>query len=218
MAAKHNLRGPDAHYGGTLSRSGPAICGLEDRISSRRQPLSASLPMKIPVLGVLTAFMLAATAQAAPQAPEFTHSSQTEWLNSKPLRLDQLRGKVVLVEFWAFECINCRNTQPWLHAIQQRYADKDLVIISVHTPELPEERSIANVRAAVAEQKITNPVMVDGDYSYWKALDNEYWPAFYVIDKHGRIAATAIGEMHVGQARAAELQQAIEKELAADAS
>src|SRR5262245_24774464 len=170
------------------------------------------------VLSVLTAVTVACTAEAAPKAPEFTHASQAEWLNSKPLQLSELRGKVVLVEFWAFECINCRRTQPWLHAIQQRYADKDFVIVSVHTPELPEERSIANVRAAIAEQRITNPVMVDGDYSYWKAMNNEYWPAFYVIDKRGRIAATAIGEMHVGQARAVELEQAIEEQLAADAS
>ena len=178
--------------------------------------------MKIParLLSILTAaaLALACTAQAAQQAPEFTHSSQAEWLNSKPLRLSQLRGKVVLIEFWAFECVNCRRTQPWLHAIQQRYADQDFVVVSVHTPELPQERSITNVRTAVAEQKITNPVMVDGDYSYWKALDNEYWPAFYVIDKRGRIAARAIGEMHVGQARAAELEHEIEAQLAADAS
>lgn len=174
--------------------------------------------MKFPVVAAVAALALAGTAQAAPKAPEFTHPSQTEWLNSKPLRLSQLRGKVVLIEFWAFECVNCRRTQPWLHAIQERYADKDFVIVSVHTPELPDERSIANVRTAVGEQRITNPVMVDGDYSYWNAMKNQYWPAFYVIDKRGRIAAQAIGEMHVGQARAAELEQAIEAQLAADAS
>ena len=176
--------------------------------------------MKTPalILSVMTALTVACSTQAAPQAPEFTHSSQAEWLNSKPLQLLQLRGKVVLVEFWAFDCVNCRRTQPWLHAIQQRYADKDFVVVSVHTPELPEERSIANVRAAIAEQQITNPVMIDGDYSYWRAMNNEFWPAFYVIDKRGRIAATAIGEMHIGQARAAELEQAIEHQLAADAS
>lgn len=174
--------------------------------------------MKFPVVAAVAALALAGTAQAAPKAPEFTHPSQTEWLNSKPLRLSQLRGKVVLIEFWAFECVNCRRTQPWLHAIQERYADKDFVIVSVHTPELPDERSIANVRTAVGEQRITNPVMVDGDYSYWNAMKNQYWPAFYVIDKRGRIAAQAIGEMHVGQARAAELEQAIEAQIAADAS
>jgi thiol-disulfide isomerase/thioredoxin len=167
---------------------------------------------------LVAALVAGAAAQAAPKAPEFTHTSQADWLNSKPLRLSQLRGKVVLIEFWAFECVNCRRTQPWLHAIQQRYADKDFVIVSVHTPELPEERALANVRSAVTEQRITNPVMVDGDYSYWNAMQNQYWPAFYVIDKRGRIAARAIGEMHVGQARAAELEQAIEEQLAADAS
>jgi thiol-disulfide isomerase/thioredoxin len=177
--------------------------------------------MKFPLLtslALVAALGLAGVAQAAPKAPEFTHSSQAEWLNSTPLRLSQLRGKVVLIEFWAFECVNCRRTQPWLHAIQQRYADKDFVIVSVHTPELPEERSIANVRTAIAEQRITNPVMVDGDYSYWNAMKNQYWPAFYVIDKRGRIAARAIGEMLVGEARAQELEQAIEEQLAADAS
>jgi len=171
-----------------------------------------------PALALVAALCLTGGAQAAPKAPEFTHSSQAEWLNSTPLRLSQLRGKVVLIEFWAFECVNCRRTQPWLHAIQQRYADQDLVIVSVHTPELPEERSIANVRSAIAEQRITNPVMVDGDYSYWNALRNQYWPAFYVIDKRGRIAARAIGEMHAGETRAKELEQAIEQQLAADAS
>jgi len=177
--------------------------------------------MKFPRLAALAlsaTIGLPGAAQAAPRAPEFTHSSQAEWLNSTPLRLGQLRGKVVLIEFWAFECVNCRRTQPWLHAIQQRYADRDFVIVSVHTPELPEERSIANVRAAIAEQRITNPVMVDGDYSYWNAMKNQYWPAFYVIDKRGRIAARAIGEMHAGEARAQELEQAIDEQLAADAS
>jgi thiol-disulfide isomerase/thioredoxin len=178
--------------------------------------------MKTPALAsILVAaavLALGTPAHAAQKAPEFTHSSQAQWLNSKPLRLGQLRGKVVLIEFWAFECVNCRRTQPWLHAIQRRYADKEFVIVSVHTPELPEERSIANVRKAVAEQRITNPVMVDDDYSYWNAMQNQYWPAFYLIDKRGRIATRAIGEMHVGQARAAELERAIEEQLAADAS
>lgn len=170
------------------------------------------------MFAAVVALALACTAQAAPKAPEFTHTSQADWLNSKPLRVGQLRGKVVLVEFWAFECVNCLRSQPWLHAIQQRYADKDFVIVSVHTPELPEERSIDNVRKAVGQQRITNPVMVDGDYSYWNAMKNQYWPAFYVIDKRGRIADRAIGEMHIGEARAAELEKAIEEQLAADAS
>jgi thiol-disulfide isomerase/thioredoxin len=204
-----------------FSPTADRICGSTGKTTTRI-PCQHPYFMKIRAL-ILSAvaaagLAAAAAAQAAPKAPEFTHSSQADWLNSKPLRLRELRGKVVLIEFWAFECVNCRRTQPWLHAIQKRYADKEFVIVSVHTPELPEERSTANVRAAVAEQQIANPVMVDGDYSYWNAMKNQYWPAFYVIDKRGRIAARAIGEMHVGQARAAELERAIEAELAADAS
>jgi thiol-disulfide isomerase/thioredoxin len=143
-------------------------------------------------------------------APEFTHTASAEWLNSKPLRLEELRGQVVLVEFWAFDCVNCRRTVPWMHAMQKRYGDR-LVIVGVHTPELPEERVRKNVLAAIEAQKITYPVMLDDDYSYWKALDNQYWPAFYVIDRQGRIAAKAIGEMHVGDARAADFERQIDR-------
>jgi thiol-disulfide isomerase/thioredoxin len=146
---------------------------------------------------------------AANKAPEFTHASSAEWLNSKPLRLKNLRGKVVLIEFWAFDCVNCRRTVPWVHSLQERFGDR-LVIVGVHTPELPEERVTQNVVAAVQSQKIEYPVMLDADYSYWQALDNKYWPAFYVVDKRGRIAAEAIGEMHVGQPRAADFERKIE--------
>ena len=81
----------------------------------------------------------------------------------------------------------------------------------VHTPELPEERVTKNVLDAVRSQKITHPVMLDADYSYWAALDNKYWPAFYVVDKQGRIAAEAIGEMHVGDARAEQFERKIKR-------
>ena len=156
-------------------------------------------------------------ASAADKAPEFTHTSASEWLNSKPLRLKDLRGKVVLIEFWAFECVNCRRSAAWVHSVQERYADRGLVVVGVHTPELPEERSIDNVRKAVAAEKITHPVMVDGDYSYWQAMSNQYWPAFYVVDARGRIAARAIGEMHVGEPRARDFERDIEGVLGAGA-
>src|SRR5688500_5312089 len=141
----------------------PPIPRLNGRDPRRGPTYSRCMqtPALASILVAAAVLVLGTPACAAQKAPEFTHSSQAEWLNSKPLRLGQLRGKVVLIEFWAFECVNCRRTQPWLHAIQQRYADKDFVIVSVHTPELPEERSTANVRKAVAEQRITNPVMVE---------------------------------------------------------
>lgn len=157
---------------------------------------------------------VAITAQAAsPKAPEFTHVSSADWINSKPLRLKSLRGKVVLIEFWAFECVNCLRSAPWVHSMQKRFGDRGLVIVGVHTPEFPQERVAANVRRAMAEQKVSHPVMMDNDYSYWNALNNKYWPAFYVVDAKGRIVADAIGEMHVGQPRALELEREIEAAL-----
>lgn len=167
---------------------------------------------------LVMALLVAAVAHpavAADKAPEFTHTSASEWVNSKPLRLKDLRGQVVLIEFWAFECVNCLRSIAWVHSVQERYADRGLVVIGVHTPELPEERSTSKVRAAVAARKITHPVMVDGDASYWQAMRNKYWPAFYVIDAKGRIAARAIGEMHVGEPRAKDFEQEIEAVLAA---
>jgi thiol-disulfide isomerase/thioredoxin len=166
---------------------------------------------------LVLAFAVAWRAAAADKAPEFTHTSASDWLNSKPLRLKDLRGKVVLIEFWAFDCVNCRRSVAWVHSVQERYRDRGLIVVGVHTPELPEERSIDNVRAAVTAQSITHPVMVDGDYSYWQAMRNEYWPAFYVVDGRGRIAAHAIGEMHVNEPRAREFEQEIEEVLKTDA-
>jgi thiol-disulfide isomerase/thioredoxin len=175
-----------------------------------------ALPLRV-LRTAATALLLALavhSASAADKAPEFTHTSASEWLNSKPLRLKDLHGKVVLIEFWAFECVNCRRTVAWVHNVQERYADRGLIVIGVHTPELPEERSADNVRAAVATQKITHPVMLDGNYSYWQAIGNQYWPAFYVVDAQGRIAARAIGEMHVGEPRARDFEREIEDVLA----
>jgi thiol-disulfide isomerase/thioredoxin len=149
-------------------------------------------------------------AKPPSKAPEFGHTSSAQWLNSPPLRVAGLRGKAVLVEFWAFECVNCLRSVAWVHSIQEQYKDQDLVVVGVHTPE----RSANNVRNAVAKLNITYPVMLDTDYSYWHAMDNRYWPAFYLIDAQGRVDATAIGEMHVGETRAKEFEAAIAKVVA----
>jgi thiol-disulfide isomerase/thioredoxin len=146
-------------------------------------------------------------------APEFTHSAKTDWINSPPLRLRDLRGQVVLIEFWTFDCYNCRNTLPWLKRIHAEYAARGLKVVSVHTPELPQERDPANVRAAVRELGIEYPVMIDGDFSYWRALNNRYWPAFYLIGRDGRVVETAIGELHTGRGRGDQFEAAIRKLL-----
>ena len=124
-----------------------------------------------------------------------------EWLNTpdgKPLKIEELRGKVVLVEFWTFACTNCRNVLPAVKAWHKKYAGDGLVVVGVHAPELEFERLAANVRKAVAELGISFPVALDNDYACWKRYQNRYWPAFYLIDAEGRIVYQAIGEHDYG--------------------
>lgn len=154
---------------------------------------------------------LAAVASASPSTPpEFTHPHASEWINSPPLTLARLRGKVVLVEFWAFECVNCLNSRAWLEALARDKGSSGLVIIGVHTPELPDERNPDAVRRAVGRLGIHHAVMLDGDYSYWNSLNNHYWPAFYLIGRDGLLYGSAVGEMHVGEAPARKVEAVID--------
>ena len=167
------------------------------------------------ILPVLAASLaMEAGAASAARAPEFTHRQAAEWINSRPLTLENLRGQVVLVEFWTYGCSNCRNTMPWLKAAHARYRDQGFVVVSVHTPEFEEERDAGNVRAAVKRLGIEYPVMLDNDFSYWKAFNNRYWPAFYLIDRQGRVQARAFGELHAGTARGDDFEKTIQSLLA----
>jgi thiol-disulfide isomerase/thioredoxin len=150
---------------------------------------------------------------AFPQAPDFTHASAGDWLNSPPLSLATQRGKVVLVEFWTFDCSNCRQSIPWVKAVQARFIGKDFTLVAVHTPELSLEKQRKNVVDAVNRLGITYPVMIDLDYSYWNALQNKYWPAFYLIDKTGAIREVAIGELHIGEPRAVAFEKSLARLL-----
>ena len=125
-------------------------------------------------------------------APEFTGIDQ--WLNSDPLTLQQLRGKVVLVDFWTYTCINCIHVLPYVKTWNQKYKDQGLAVVGVHTPEYPFERSTDNVKSAIKRFGITFPVAQDNNYATWRAYDNQYWPAFYLVDKKGHIAYTHFGE------------------------
>ena len=116
------------------------------------------------------------------------------WLNSKPLTPEELQGKVVLVDFWTYSCINCLRTLPYLHAWYEKYRDHGLVIIGVHTPEFAFEKDVDNVQRAVRNLKIDYPVAVDSNYAIWSAFLNNYWPADYFIDAQGRIRGHAFGE------------------------
>ena len=126
------------------------------------------------------------------QAPELV--GITDWINSPPLTMADLRGKVVLVHFWTFGCINCIHVQPYVKAWYARYADEGFVVIGVHTPELSFERDIANVRAAVTDAGVRFPVAFDPAYATWQAYANHAWPAFYFIGRDGRIRHTHVGE------------------------
>ncbi|HEY7094828.1 MAG TPA: thioredoxin family protein [Ktedonobacterales bacterium] len=118
----------------------------------------------------------------------------TEWLNSAPLTTDSLRGKVVVVDFWTYTCINWVRTLPYIRAWAGKYREHGLVVIGVHTPEFPFEHDLRNLRRAVQEMRITYPVVVDNDYAIWEAFDNHYWPALYLIDAEGRIRHQQFGE------------------------
>lgn len=125
-------------------------------------------------------------------APEF--DGITEWINSEPLSVASLRGKVVLVHFWTFGCINCRNVQPYVKAWYDRYHDAGLEVVGVHTPELSYERDIENVKAAVADADVRFPVAFDPGFKTWRRYSNSYWPAFYYVDRAGEIRFVHAGE------------------------
>jgi len=116
------------------------------------------------------------------------------WINSRPLSLTGLRGKVVLVDFWTYSCINCLRTLPYLKAWDARYRSKGLVILGVHTPEFAFERDLGNVRAAVKRLGVGYPVALDNGYGTWKAYSNNYWPADYLVDQAGRVRDVHFGE------------------------
>lgn len=146
--------------------------------------------------------------------PEFTQKSPSQWINSPPLTVGQLRGSVVLLDFWTFDCWNCYRSFPWLNDLEQRYQDEGLQVIGIHTPEFDHEKTRANVVAKTQQFKLHHPVMLDNDFAYWKALNNRYWPAYYLIDKQGNIRASFIGETHANDANARRIELAIIELLA----
>ena len=118
----------------------------------------------------------------------------TGWLNSKPLTSADLRGKVVLVNFWTYTCVNWRRTLPYVRAWDEKYRNHGLVVIGVHTPEFSFERTVENIRGALKDMRISYPVAIDSDYAIWRAFNNEYWPASYFIDAKGHIRHHQFGE------------------------
>ena len=132
----------------------------------------------------------------------------TEWLNSEPLTSDQLRGRVVLVDFWTFTCINWLRSEPYVRAWSRAYLDDGLVVIGVHTPEFSFEQEIDRVQGAIKERGIDYPIAVDNDFAIWSAFDNHYWPALYFVDSDG-----VIRDHHFGEGRYEESERVIQRLL-----
>jgi len=135
----------------------------------------------------------------APAAPELSNGT---WINSEPLTLKSLHGRVVLIEFWTFACYNCRNTLPAVKKWDAQYGDKGLTIIGVHTPESDLERSESDLRHEVAALGVKYPVVTDNDYSTWKAYGVEAWPTLFLLDKQGRVRWTHVGEGYYDETEA----------------
>lgn len=134
-------------------------------------------------------------------APEITNDV---WINTdEPLTLASQRGKVVLVEFWTFGCVNCRRVIPYVRDWYETYGGADFTVLSVHYPEFAYERDVENVRAAVAELDVPYPVAIDNDRETWGAYNQRYWPTLYLVDRDGRIRYTHIGEGAYAETEAA---------------
>jgi cytochrome c biogenesis protein CcdA/thiol-disulfide isomerase/thioredoxin len=149
------------------------------------------------------AAVLAASASGHPaledEGPLPDLSGAVAWLNSPPLSSKSLKGKVVLVDFWTYSCINCLRSLPYVEGWAAKYKDAGLVVIGVHTPEFAFEKERANVEKAVRDLKVDYPVAIDSDYKIWQAFNNEYWPAHYFIDGKGRIRYHHFGEGEYGE-------------------
>lgn len=154
------------------------------------------------VLALAALALTVAASGAAGTPPGETPGDEwlahVEWVNHAPLGAPDLRGHVVVVEFWAFECINCRRTVPAMRKLSETFKGSNVLILGLHSPELDEERVRANVVEAVKQYQLDYPVAQDNEFAAWRAFGNQYWPALYVLDGAGRVRARHIGELHLG--------------------
>ncbi|TCR66555.1 thiol-disulfide isomerase/thioredoxin [Bosea sp. BK604] len=181
----------------TPSGGGPAMMGGNPAMTGSGPAMTGANPGMM--MSANPAMMMAAKPQgeSGPLPVEGALPSlagAVEWLNSPPLTAEGLKGKVVLIDFWTYSCINCLRAIPYVRAWAEKYKDQGLVVIGVHAPEFAFEKRIDNVKQAVSDLKISYPVAVDNDYAIWRAFKNQYWPAHYFIDAQGRIRHHHFGE------------------------
>lgn len=165
---------------------GATGAGASTALGLRPQEAVANLKPQFPLINAVTAALPRQTL------PEFQGISQ--WLNSSPLALANLKGQVVLVQFWTFSCINCQRTLPYIVRWQRQYEKQGLRVIGVHTPEFGFERDANNVKQALQKNQITYPVPLDNAYKTWNAYSNQYWPNLYLADRQGVLRYSHSGE------------------------
>ncbi|MRW93176.1 redoxin domain-containing protein [Duganella sp. FT80W] len=187
-AAARDEAQADAPAGGAMMRSAAAA---RDGAADALRPAEGGGPAMMSRVA-LTQGAAGPTLPVEGKLPSL--NGAVEWLNTAPLTAEQLKGKVVLVDFWTYSCINCLRSLPYTKAWADKYRDQGLVVIGVHAPEFAFERNVNNVRKAVKDQGITFPVAIDNDYAIWRAFNNQYWPAHYFIDAQGRIRYHHFGE------------------------
>lgn len=148
-----------------------------------------------------------------PILPEFTSGSPKAWFNSPPLSRYYLLGKVVLIEIWTFDSGSCYRTIPWLKSLEKRFSGEGFQLIGIHTPRYLREKQRDNVAARIHKYKLHYPVMMDNKYRYWHALGNRFWPAYYLVDRQGRIRYQHTGEIHEDTPEAAVIEKEIRQLL-----
>lgn len=166
---------------------------IEQTLLDRTKP-----PQSIPQTAAPISSPLATTEMSSMNLPILgvmpPLDGAVQWLNSAPLTSTQLRGKVVLIDFWTYSCINCLRSLPYVNAWAQKYKDQGLVVIGVHAPEFAFERNISNVQKAVHDLGVSYPVAIDNNFAIWRGFNNQYWPAHYFIDAKGQIRYSHFGE------------------------
>jgi thiol-disulfide isomerase/thioredoxin len=184
-------------------------------ISTRLSGIAAKGLIIIATVLLITRMPLAAAKPLDSRpAPEFTQTAPDAWINSPPLTSDVFKGKVTLVDFWTFGCWNCYRSFPWLNALEKRMQGEGFQVIGIHTPEFDHERVRDNVLRKTREFRLEHPIMMDNDYGYWNAYNNRYWPAFYLVDKEGKLRHLFVGETHEESHKARSIEAAIEALLA----
>ncbi len=170
---------------------GATLASTETFLDLALRKTNSSTPLNTNSSNLLTSNAVAAAPSAKP-LPEFQGISQ--WLNSAPLTTQNLKGKVVLIHFWTFGCINSQRTLPYVVRWHQQFVAQGLRVIGVHTPEFAYEREVNNVKRALKQYQITYPVPLDNNFKTWKAFDNRYWPHLFLADRQGFLRYDHIGE------------------------